>query len=176
MPAIFRGWRVRIILKKQRCAFKIQGLYRSRKARKLANTFRLAKMNQCVGAVEFAASFPYSTPLDDVAARAPCHQLTFAACSWYCPPPPAVCCSDQKVQYAINRLFRRNLVRCLNSWKDLVKQARRSRRLLARAMKYDVRTRFQLWAEFVYRAKQARLAVANALFRVFKSRRYVGGL
>jgi hypothetical protein len=48
LPSVFKGWRVRSVVKKNRCARRIQGLYRTRKARKLANSFRAAKMNQCV--------------------------------------------------------------------------------------------------------------------------------
>ncbi len=194
MPAIFKGWRIRIILKKQRCAFKIQGLYRSRKARKLANSFRVAKMNQCVCPrhrdVHATLCFIASLAITKLCAAS--HGMRFRpkaglfffslirACVYVC---LCVCVcvdfrasrlsSDQKVRYALNRIFRRNLTKCMNSWKGLVTRARRSRQLLARTMNYDLRARFQLWSEYCYKCRQARLKAVNGLHRVFKSRRCV---
>ena len=72
----------------------------------------------------------------------------------------------------MNRMDKRLLLKAINSWKALLAQAQRSRRLLRRALKYDIRTRFETWMELVKRRQKARLKVANALHRVFKSRRY----
>lgn len=46
VPVLFRGWRLRRVLQMNRAAKMLQGLFRTRKARKLAYMMRVAKMTR----------------------------------------------------------------------------------------------------------------------------------
>jgi hypothetical protein len=84
------------------------------------------------------------------------------------PPVPP---SDEKVRYSMNRIFRRNQLKCLNTWKAHVARAHAVRSKMRRALATGVRQRFGQWQQLVQRRRAARLRVAQGLRRLFKARR-----